>query len=895
MIPFKRRDKSFRACYRYYKYDSALTDCSYFNYLLFDIKIIKNDDYNNDIEMTIINDYEDLKFNYIIKFLNIFIEKSSLNTDMNYLFKEKNETLKKQNFNYKKFDADIINYIKGNLIGPIEIIFLEKNLLFKFNPLIANEILDNLINFQKEFTSIFTQKNFSLEFFYSKSLNNFKIIGPRSGSKIFKILNSLGGFDEILYNNNIDNIKSKENLYYFFNRIQEEENFFENFLNEIPNNTVMIFKIKSPDVKFKMTEFSFKNIYEILIKSKNDDKEKSLIYNDMYKNNINNNNIKEVKNIFLNHTKIFNIFQDNIKDSDFIKLSDLIKIFLEEEKEKENNIYNDNTYNNISANNTNDNYLKFSAYLQQAKNKDINITQKKLMLRKFKTILNTYTERGTIVHRRKLKLEDLNEKVEESLSIEKHKILNYFTMQKKSEKNLNGKILNKIVNNTITENLNNYNINDIKKILESDKEKNNFVILIKSSILNKDFEKEILHETPFYDFIFPSGYASDILRRFSYFSTKIIGLKEMNYFFNENYGRIFPDDYPDTNAYRDYIKQKAIKKIEKYCLYPPSKRINYQKIKIAFPFYPNWDLLKDLKYKYKKNNSSENNLNNDIDNDNKEYFNNFNFEYFNENTLVIKDIQNKQNLKNQLNIQIIKNPLQRNLLIPINFKLIGKGKPIYNANFSLLDILEYEKIHKLLNFKILEKNSEKNKYNNNNNYNNIIDLSRHFILNLLDNPEKKDIIFEYENNKKLKNSIVEHPEKIKNLNAKNKEFNSEFKIYKDLYEKKAIDKVRFSSNILDYNFNIKINFDEISRDVIGFCTNGQYSYCNHKGIGKGFITLNKFEEILQMKKIIQNKLNENLTVNNNNNYNLKMFNLILMRNPDSKNYNIAKINYRINY
>jgi len=221
LVPFKRRDKSFRACYRYFKYDSALTDCSYFNYLLFDIKKIEKDEKDNDnnnnnnnnnnendIEMTI-NNNTALNFNFILEFLKNFIEKSSLNTDMNYLFIEKNENLKKKNFQYKKFEADIINYKKGNLIGPIEIIFLEKNLLFKFNPLIANEILDNLINFQKEFTSNFTQKNFSLEFFYSKSLNNFKIIGPRSGSRIFKILNSLGGFDEIFNKNNINNNDKK--------------------------------------------------------------------------------------------------------------------------------------------------------------------------------------------------------------------------------------------------------------------------------------------------------------------------------------------------------------------------------------------------------------------------------------------------------------------------------------------------------------------------------------------------------------------------------------------------------------------------------------------------------------------------------------------------------------
>ena len=116
------------------------------------------------------------------------------------------------------------------------------------------------------------------------------------------------------------------------------------------------------------------------------------------------------------------------------------------------------------------------------------------------------------------------------------------------------------------------------------------ILLIKKEIKNKDcLNSQTV--TPYYDLYFLPGIALDLLRRFSYLDTKVIGLKEYKYYFSDSDTMFFPDDYPSTKAYRNYLTQKTEERLERYYLLPPSKRVNYQRIGNPFPFCPSWDCI----------------------------------------------------------------------------------------------------------------------------------------------------------------------------------------------------------------------------------------------------------------------------------------------------------------
>jgi len=85
LIPFKRRDKSFKACYRYFKHDAVLNDCSHFNYLIININNIQDENrvYMNDCSPGI-NKYDDVYFETILfyKFLQSFLQKTTLDKEI---------------------------------------------------------------------------------------------------------------------------------------------------------------------------------------------------------------------------------------------------------------------------------------------------------------------------------------------------------------------------------------------------------------------------------------------------------------------------------------------------------------------------------------------------------------------------------------------------------------------------------------------------------------------------------------------------------------------------------------------------------------------------------------------------------------------------------------------
>lgn len=82
----------------------------------------------------------------------------------------------------------------------------------------------------------------------------------------------------------------------------------------------------------------------------------------------------------------------------------------------------------------------------------------------------------------------------------------------------------------------------------------------------------------------PPGYALSCFRRLVYSGCRAIALKEYLSICMEAQRRCFPYDYPECEAGRHWAKRAMLRRIEEYMLKPPSKRVNYQKLKFACPF-----------------------------------------------------------------------------------------------------------------------------------------------------------------------------------------------------------------------------------------------------------------------------------------------------------------------
>lgn len=88
-----------------------------------------------------------------------------------------------------------------------------------------------------------------------------------------------------------------------------------------------------------------------------------------------------------------------------------------------------------------------------------------------------------------------------------------------------------------------------------------------------------------FEVIIPEGYGLNTLRRFVYSGCKAIAINELLAIHLEAGKRCFPFDYPETEAGKDWLKHfKAEQAIHKYLSKPPSKRVNFQKLKIQYPF-----------------------------------------------------------------------------------------------------------------------------------------------------------------------------------------------------------------------------------------------------------------------------------------------------------------------
>ena len=224
-VPYKRRDKGYRACYKYWEHYSIIHDMSYYIYFIINIK---NNKENN--------------------FIEILLKKYSAGNDIND-FKQQMKL-----YNILLYDNN------GRLIGPIEF-FYSKNIFIILNEcIITDQIYDILDLISKEM-------NNDIDIKFSHKFNLFALAGKTCLSKILSV------FSESNFDINIDNINTNKN--------NEKESLIYN-IQKGEDGEIIIFKIKQPQSVFRLNELIYKKSLNENNLNKND-----LLYNLFLNSSIN--------------------------------------------------------------------------------------------------------------------------------------------------------------------------------------------------------------------------------------------------------------------------------------------------------------------------------------------------------------------------------------------------------------------------------------------------------------------------------------------------------------------------------------------------------------------------------------------------------------------------------
>jgi hypothetical protein len=265
--------------------------------------------------------------------------------------------------------------------------------------------------------------------------------------------------------------------------------------------------------------------------------------------------------------------------------------------------------------------------------------------------------------------------------------------------------------------------------------------------------------------------------------------------------------------------------LSKYFKKPPSKRVNYQLILNPSPFYPSWNYTNNQTIVK----SIDDNLNNIIS------------------IPSVNCLLNQEKLKKIVHLTKNDNGKNNIYLLCINFLTIQQGVPKFN---DLICLPNENDIDLYIKFKENKINLNKNLFSDLNLNDSIVDL------NTFENMNKK--------------FYIEEEIHKKNKKDKNKYFNVELLSILDYYNSNYSKKVE--NKIINTDLTININ-SNISRKIIGFVTTGLYDYSMNKGKGIGYIQLNQYEKIINLKK----------------KFNLSFIPLLL-RSKNSKNYYLIQIN-----
>ena len=198
-IPYKRRDKGYRACYKYWEHYSVIHDMSYYDYFIINIKNNKSKE-----------------------FLEILLNKYSVGNDTN-------------DFNQQMKLYNIILYTEnGRLLGPIEFFYSSNIFVILSVSIITDQIYDLLSLISKD-------NKDDIDIKFTHKFNLFVLAGKTCLSKILSI------FTE----SNID-----INIY---NNLNNEKESLINYIEKGEDGSMIVFKIKQPQSIFKLNELIYKN------------------------------------------------------------------------------------------------------------------------------------------------------------------------------------------------------------------------------------------------------------------------------------------------------------------------------------------------------------------------------------------------------------------------------------------------------------------------------------------------------------------------------------------------------------------------------------------------------------------------------------------------------------
>ena len=200
-VPYKRRDKGYRACYKYWEHYSVIHDMSYYDYFV----------------INVLNNKEK-------QFLEILLKKYSLGNEID-------------NFKEQMILNNIILYDNnGRIIGPIEFFYFNNIFIIMNVSIITEQIYELLNNISKDMNNDINIK-------FTHKFNLFVLGGKTCLSKIISV------FSESNIDINIDST---------FNNIDDKESII-NYIKKSEDGKIIIFKIKQPTSIFRLNELIYKN------------------------------------------------------------------------------------------------------------------------------------------------------------------------------------------------------------------------------------------------------------------------------------------------------------------------------------------------------------------------------------------------------------------------------------------------------------------------------------------------------------------------------------------------------------------------------------------------------------------------------------------------------------
>ena len=263
-VPYKRRDKGYRACYKYWEHYSVIHDMSYYDYFV----------------INVLNNKEK-------EFLEILLKKYSVGNEID-------------DFKEQMILNNIILYDNnGRIIGPIEFFYFNNIFVIMNVSIITEQIYELLDNISKDMNNDINIK-------FTHKFNLFVLGGKTCLSKIISVFaeSNIDINIESTFNNSID----KESI---INSIQTSE-----------DGKIIIFKIKQPTSIFKLNELIYKNC----LNDNKDNKIEKMKY--LYSNSsISKNSLnKEFIDLIISNTTDYLSYKEKYLDNNIKEENDDNKI-----------------------------------------------------------------------------------------------------------------------------------------------------------------------------------------------------------------------------------------------------------------------------------------------------------------------------------------------------------------------------------------------------------------------------------------------------------------------------------------------------------------------------------------------------------------------------------------